>query len=117
MNPAPYKTKGFTLVEIMIAVGIIGLLAAIALPSFNNARLGARKSMCINNMRQIDSAKEQWALENGKTSTDEPAEGEVAAYIRSGFPKCPANGTYTIGDLGTLPRCSEHGIFPYPVNP
>ena len=101
----------------MIAVATIGILAAIALPNFNNARLEARKSICINNMRQIDSAKEQWALENGKSTEDEPTEAEVAAYIRSSFPQCPSNGTYTIGDLGHLPSCSEHGIFPYPVNP
>lgn len=101
----------------MIAVGVIGILAAIALPNFNNARLQARKSVCINNMRQIDSAKEQWALEMGKSPSDTPNEAEITPYIRSGFPQCPSNGTYTIGDLGTLPSCSEHGIYPYPVNP
>ncbi len=105
--------KAFTLVEIMIVVAIIGILAVIAIPNFNNARLQTRKSICINNMRQIDSAKEQWALENSKISTNTPTEEELAIYMRSGFPECPSRGTYTIGDLSTLPRCSEHGIYPY----
>ena len=111
------RIRAFTLVEVMIAVGVISILAAVAIPNFVNARLKARESICINNMRQIDSAKEQWALENGKTTTDTPTEAETGVYIRSGFPRCPSNATYTIGDLSTLPSCSEHGIFPYPVNP
>jgi len=55
-------TKGFTLVEIMIVVAIIGLLAAIAIPSFIKARTESQKNACINNLRQVESAKEQWAL-------------------------------------------------------
>jgi len=117
MDIKPHKTYAFTLVEIMIVVAVIGILAVIAIPNFVNARLKARESICMNNMRQIDSAKEQWALENGKATTDTPSPAEVSAYIRSGFPECPSNGTYTIEDLSTLPRCSEHGIFPYPINP
>ena len=57
------KTAGFTLVEIMIVVAIIGLLAAIAVPNFQQARTNARRGACINNLRLIDAAKEQYALE------------------------------------------------------
>lgn len=114
---APSFLTGFTLVEIMIILGMIGLLIAIAIPSFNNARLQTRKSICINNMRQINSGKEQWALEYGKSTEDTPTENEVGLYIRSGFPRCPSNGTYSVGDLGELPSCSEHGIYPYPMEP
>ncbi|MDD5680810.1 MAG: prepilin-type N-terminal cleavage/methylation domain-containing protein [Candidatus Omnitrophica bacterium] len=117
MNKFHCRIKAFTLTEIMIAVAIIGMLAAIALPSFNNARLEARKSICINNMRQIDSAKEQWALENGKSTADTPSDAEVGAYIKAGFPKCPSNGTYTTGSLSVLPSCTEHGVYPYPMGP
>lgn len=108
--------KGFTLVEIMIVVAIIGLLAAIAIPNFVKARETAQKNACINNMRQIDSAKHQWALEYKKGSADTPTSASVGAYIRGGYPGCPVSGTtYTIGNMITLPSCTgtdSHGQLP-----
>jgi prepilin-type N-terminal cleavage/methylation domain-containing protein len=98
--------KGFTLVEIMIVVAIIGLLAAIAIPSFIKARQESQKNACINNLRQIDAAKEQWALANGKVNGDAIVQAEVDAYIKGGNPTCPASGTYTYGAVGADPTCS-----------
>jgi prepilin-type N-terminal cleavage/methylation domain-containing protein len=96
---------GFTLVEIMIVVAIIGLLAAIAIPNFVKARTTAQTNACINNLRQIDGAKQQWALEAKKVSTDTPVQADIQPYLKS-WPLCPASGTYTISDVATAPSCN-----------
>lgn len=100
---------GFTLVEIMIVVAIIGLLAAIAIPNFVKARGTAQKNACINNLRQIDGAKEQWALENKKSAGATTTDTEVDAYIKGGAPKCPGGGSYTYGNVDASPTCSLSG--------
>ena len=104
------NTAGFTLVEIMIVVAIIGLLAAIAVPNFVQARTNARRGACVNNLRLIDAAKEQYALENNKDSTTTPATGDVTTYLKSGnMPVCPSTGSYTVNAIGTNPTCSKSG--------
>ena len=99
---------GFTLVEIMIVVLIIGILLAIAVPNFIRARESSRAKSCVSNLKQIDSAKEQWAMDNKKTSADTPATTDLygtTKYVKS-TPSCPASGTYTINAVGTSPACS-----------
>src|SRR5437773_9146943 len=92
------RKAGFTLVEIMIVVAIIGLLAAIAIPNFVKARTTAQQNACINNLRQIDGAKDQWAIENKKDTGNTPGATEVEAYLKSGkAPECPASGSYNYG--------------------
>src|SRR5688572_3052056 len=101
------RKSGFTLVEIMIVVAIIGLLAAIAIPNFVKARTTAQKNACINNLRQIDGGMEQWALENKKVTGDAIADTDVAPYLKgSKMPTCPASGTYDVPNVGQPPTCT-----------
>jgi prepilin-type N-terminal cleavage/methylation domain-containing protein len=102
------KKSGFTLVEIMVVVAIIGLLAAIAIPSFVKARDTSRQNACINNLRQIDSAKEQWAMANNIAGTAAVVTATVNTYIKGGVtPVCPAGGTYTYNAMNTDPTCDN----------
>jgi hypothetical protein len=90
------------------AVAIPGMLAAIAVPNFVKARATSQQNACINNLRQLDAAKNQWALEKGKTATDVPTKEDLLPYLRN-WPVCPAGGTYTINAVGEPPTCSIPG--------
>jgi prepilin-type N-terminal cleavage/methylation domain-containing protein len=102
-------TTGFTLVEIMIVVAIIGLLAAIAVPSFLHARTKSQATACINNLRQIEAAVQQVAIEQGKHIGDTiNYPDDVTPYIKlnsaGSIPCCPAGGVYSLQTVGTIPQ-------------
>ena len=105
------RNRAFTLVEIMIVVLIIGILMAIAVPNFVKARESSRRNTCIANLKQVDSAKEQWAMDQRKNAGDACALTDLvgtAAYLKAN-PTCPSGGTYTINAVGSNPSCSITG--------
>jgi competence protein ComGC len=105
-------------VQIGFMVIMIPLLAAIAIPSFVKARDTAQSNACINNMRMLDSAKEQAAMVHNYRDGATVPENEVSEYLKNGFSGlvCPKGGRYTINPLGQDPACSEHGTLSEATN-
>src|SRR5580658_2895343 len=115
MQTKTNRKAGFTLVEIMIVVAIIGLLAAIAIPNFVKARTTSQQNACINNLRLIDSSKQQWALEQRQQSSNIPVGTDLQPYLgrRSAgeLPSCPVDPqnsfatSYAANNVGSKPAC------------
>ena len=102
------STRGFTLVEILIVVAVIGLLISIAIPNFAKTRKVAQANICVENLMQIEAAKQIWALEKGKASGDPVEESDLIGatlYIKK-QPQCPSGGTYDFNVIGTNALCS-----------
>ncbi len=97
------KSKGFTLVEIMIVVLIIGILMAIAVPNFIKARSNSRLQTVVSNLKQIESAKEQWAMETGQNASATPTQANLTPTYMKQWPTGPVAGTYSPEDMSTAP--------------
>ncbi len=99
---------GYLSLAAMIVV--VPIVAAIAIPSFANIRSESQKATCINNMRMIRDASEQWAMAENKQEGDAVAEADITPYLEDGqLPVCPKQGVYKLGKVGGEPRCSVHG--------
>ena len=111
MNMRTSRNSGFTVVEIVIVVGIIGLSAVIAIPNFVRANSVSQKNACINNLYQIRCAVYQWALETKTPSGSAVQYSDIRVYLRYSV-ACPAGGTnfsdsYRIADTATQPVCKK----------
>jgi competence protein ComGC len=94
-------------VSIGLSVFLVPMMLAIAIPNFVKARQTSQMNACINNLRQIDGAKNEWALENNKKGGDTPTENDLLSYFKNHqMPKCPAGGVYMIGAVSNAPTCS-----------
>ena len=108
------RPNGFTLVEIMIVVTVIAVLASIAIPSFTKARANARASACVNNLRLIDSAKQQYATFSVSCANSTVLYmSDISTFIKgvatNGTLTCREGGTYTVGSCNSNPACSFGG--------
>jgi prepilin-type N-terminal cleavage/methylation domain-containing protein len=105
------QKSGFTLVEIMIVVAIIGLLASIAIPHFGQARMRAQMNVCISNLQQIEGAIQRWSLEMHKDESQTVTYSDIRGYLQHSV-VCPSGGasfadSYTIATVDAPPLCRK----------
>ena len=102
------KVQGFTAIEIMIVVLILGILVGAATPSFLRARQSSQTKMCLSNLYELDAATDQWAMEQMKVGTDVPVRADLQPYLKS-WPTCPSGGVYVLHSVDEAPTCTSGG--------
>jgi prepilin-type N-terminal cleavage/methylation domain-containing protein len=101
------RRSGFTLLEIMMAVTIIGFLAGLTIPAFMRSRRTTQATRCVTNLKLIEAAKEQWAMENFADIGSVCVRSDILVYFKKGFPECPGSGSYEpLTPIGSNVLCS-----------
>jgi len=104
-----FYQKAFTIIEIMVVLAVAAILLAVALPNFLKSSKISTKTICINNLKHIDAAVDQWATDYNIPPGTLPADSQedaVYGYVKGGKPKCPSGGEYTIHAVGSKPQAS-----------
>ena len=110
-----YDRRGFSVLELMIVVAIIAIAISIAIPNFFHISVISKRTVCINNLKKITAALEQWAIDNsvstGVSVTPQDEDYIYKNYLRGGKPKCPSGGDYSINTVGANPQvqCTDEG--------
>ena len=110
-KPVGSHRLGFTLVEVLIVTLIMGVLLSIAMPQFIRARENSGTTGCKFNLKELQGAKERWAMDNNRPAEDTPTMSDLVVpgvYLKN-TPMCPAGGAYDIGRLNQRPECSLGG--------
>lgn len=107
------RRRGFTLVEIMITIAIIGIVLAIASSAWMRQRHISRQRACQENLSKIDGAKSQWAMETNQTANTTPEWSDLASDDHMGYlrnrPRCPSGGQYTLNTVSEFAQCTVTG--------
>jgi hypothetical protein len=111
MSEPKNKSFGVTVVKWVALCLFIGLLVAVAIPNFIKPRVTYAENACVNNLRQIEAAAQEFALEKGKTNGEAiNYPDDLTPFIKLNkdgkIPPCPSGGIYSIKKVGDVPTCS-----------